>query len=139
MKHLQTEWSMLQGQIDIYEVWSLVIKLCNVVVLLLSIIFSISLLIASAILLVVWLQDAIWKTFQTRSEQRLLIVEQAISDEKRGNASDFVPMQLASEFEANRGSTISLFVEYGKQAIRPTVAFPHVILIFIFIASVTGG
>ena len=81
MKYLVSEWKMLQKQVDDYERWSLVIKLCHLVVLLIIINTAVSLLIGVLIMSSLWLQDSIWKTYQARSEERLIILEEAILDD----------------------------------------------------------
>ncbi len=71
--HLANEWSLLQNQCDSYEKHGLLIKLVAIVLL------GTTLLVRpgnepaiAAVICVLWLQDAIWKTFQHRIETRLL-------------------------------------------------------------------
>lgn len=131
------EWKILQQQVDNYEHWSLLIKLCQLAVLLFFISSSektVSMLVAILVMLVVWLQDAIWKTFQARSESRLILLEQAMADDfAQVSDSPLVPFQFNCHFIMNRPSTLGLIQEYFKQALRPTVAFPHLAFIVVFI------
>lgn len=127
-KALQAEWCLLQNQFDSYEKHSLYIKLLSVIIVFGAVIsdqlsFSMGLL-----LLVLWLQDAIWKTFQSRIELRLLQIEQAIID--KSGASGY---QFNSEYLKSRLGVLSLIKEYFRQAVRPTVAFPYVVLILILL------
>lgn len=120
---LAHEWTCLQNQYDSYEKYSLIIKLSNLVlccVLFASIAESYLVLLPVAIL---WLQDAIWKTFQSRIGDRLLVVEAAIAAGDEHKA-----MQFNSQWLATRPGLMSLLGEYVAHALKPTVAFPHAVL-----------
>jgi hypothetical protein len=126
---LANEWSLLQNQYDSYEKYSLLIKLGGIG--LLSIAFfmhhlNFSILI---LLLILWLQDAIWKTFQARIEGRLLQLEGYLSDDQNLDRTDGRAYQFNRLYLETRPGTIELINEYVHQAVRPTVAYPHVILI----------
>ena len=126
---LSNEWMLLQNQYDSYEKYSLVIKLLAMVVFYCS---HISQKIGWIILLllgVLWLQDAIWKTFQSRIELRLLALEEALSDRQQNSESGFLAYQFNRDFLAKRTSQLGLIKEYFMQGLRPTVAFPYVVLI----------
>lgn len=120
------EWHFLQGQFESYEKHSLYIKLFAIAVLLLAAISERMNTVVLLILLLLWLQDAIWKTFQSRIEPRLLLLERAIAGEAVGSA-----LQFNTEYQLRRLSGSMLIKEYACQALRPTVAFPHVMLILI--------
>jgi hypothetical protein len=125
-----TEWCLLQNQFDSYEKHSLYIKLVSVAVLLMA---EMSGDIDNAfafILLVLWLQDAIWKTFQSRIEPRLLQIEKNILEDKHEGVCQF-----NREYYKARLKGKALIAEYLSQSIRPTVAFPHVFLLFIFMLN----
>ena len=118
------EWRLLQNQFDSYEKHSLYIKLLSIIaVLVVEIMDAVNIFIALA-LVVLWLQDAIWKTFQSRIEPRLLQVEKYISEKSEASA-----FQFNSEYQRTRLYGVSLISEYLRQSIRPTVAFPHIVLI----------
>jgi len=134
------EWSVLQNQFDSYEKYSLIIKLVNTT--LMAALTALALPALAAILVVVlWLQDAIWKTFQSRIETRLLRLEAFFANEQTAMATGEKPFQLNQQYQASRGGTLALCREYFAQAIRPTVAFPHgallVISIFLYGLSCT--
>lgn len=124
--NLSSEWHLLQNQFDSYEKHSLYIKLLSIFVVLCAEIFLVTSLYIIMILGVLWLQDAIWKTFQARIETRLLHVEASISEEVKNNA-----FQFNSEFMSLRKGGGALVSEYLSQALRPTVAFPHCVLVLI--------
>ncbi|CAH1211092.1 conserved hypothetical protein [Candidatus Nitrotoga sp. BS] len=127
-KEFKTEWCLLQNQFDSYEKHSLYIKLLNVIVLLAAEISGVINIFILLVLGVLWLQDAIWKTFQSRIEPRLLQIEKAISEKSEESA-----FQFNSEYHKGRLRGISLINEYVSQSIRPTVAFPHLVLILILL------
>ncbi|PHQ55784.1 MAG: hypothetical protein COA29_04760 [Porticoccus sp.] len=133
-KKYEAEWCLLQNQFESYEKHSLYIKLSSILMLFLSEIFSVSMTSRFLVLLVLWLQDAIWKTFQSRIEPRLLKIEKNIREKTEG--SEF---QFNKEYQLVETSGLSKILEYAKQAIRPTVAFPHIVLMIILVGcSVVG-
>jgi len=129
-KSSQTEWCVLQNQFDSYEKHSLYIKLLSIIVLLTAEISNVIDVFIILVLVVLWLQDTIWKTFQSRIESRLIVIEKYISE--NSEASSF---QFNTDFQRVRLGGKSLIIEYVRQSIRPTVAFPHIVLIFILLAQ----
>ncbi|MEW6984404.1 hypothetical protein AAD001_17265 [Colwelliaceae bacterium 6471] len=130
---LATEWTLLQNQYDSYEKYSLVIKLVNVALFSVLVAMNSSDLLILAVVLVLWGQDAIWKTFQSRIESHLLILEKSL---KKAQADTQISaFQFNSLFIDKRPSSMGLMIEYAKQALRPTVAFPHILLIVILLAN----
>jgi hypothetical protein len=128
---LKTEWCLLQNQFDSYEKHSLYIKLASVFVMVAAEISGTSAIVTILILIVLWLQDAIWKTFQSRIESRLLQIERYIAEGNEDSA-----FQFNSEFQRERLRGLSLMGEYLSQSIRPTVAFPHIVLISMSVITV---
>jgi len=136
MKELSQEWCVLQNQYDQFEKYALLIKLFSIVILLLGLAFAIAGMVLIALMLVLWAQEAIWKTFQSRTEERLLVLEHEIAKEHEAEVhKSLAAFQLNSEFLTHRANTIGLFKEYAQQAMRPTVAFPHVVLLIVAIIS----
>mgnify|MGYP000279355172 FL=1 len=125
-KHLELEWVTLQNNVEQSEALSLLIKLFSIIVCLIGIIFKLAPIILCLLLMVIWFQDAIWKTFQSRTEQRLHSIEAACN----GDTST-IAFQFYSEWSAKRPGGIKLIVEYCKSAIRPTIAYPYVALVVI--------
>jgi len=122
-KH-ETEWCLLQNQFESYEKHSLYIKLLSIFVLFLSEMTKIDSVSCIFILAVLWLQDSIWKTFQSRLEPRLLDIEKYMRE-----GPDAAGFQFNSEYQKLESKGMAKIKEYAVQAIRPTVAFPHVILV----------
>lgn len=129
------EWSLLQNQFDSYEKFSLLIKLTAVAVLTGGLIANTTSVFMACLLAVLWLQDAIWKTFQARIENRLLQLESLIANTTQADTSTQSPYQYNSEYLKNRGGQLMLIVEYLQQAFRPTVAFPHIVLLGVCVAA----
>lgn len=123
------EWTLLQNQFDSYEKYSLLIKLTAMVIFALCAIDGLWGVIPAVVMAVLWLQDGIWKTFQSRIETRLLQLEAFFADEQTSEAASRKPFQLNSEYQLNRGGTKALVREYLEQAARPTVAFPYAVLV----------
>lgn len=123
-REFNNEWCLLQNQFDSYEKHSLYIKLLSIVVFLAAEISGVASIPIFLVLVVLWFQDAIWKTFQSRIESRLMQVERNISEKSDANA-----FQFNSDYKKARVGGSSLIDEYFRQSIRPTVAFPHVVLV----------
>lgn len=124
---LINEWSVLQTQSDAYEKHSLYIKLLAITITAGTALLAQTNLYIVIILAILWLQDAIWKTFQARISDRLLKVEIALQD--TSSAHTLPPCQLISEWLEQRSGFIGLIKEYLCQAARPTIAFPYILLI----------
>ena len=138
---LQSEWTTLQTQFDSYEKCSLGIKLFSILVCCI-LVFSLNAGIWSLwVVAILWLQDGIWKTFQNRIGQRLEVVEQAIQDNSNTpqNPMPLVAMQFNLAWSQNRPGAIGLVGEYVKQSLKPTVAYPHVVLIALVIVYLYIG
>lgn len=130
LSDLANEWALLQNQYDSYEKYSLIIKLLSISVLAIAYFTHHVHGFIFFLLLVLWLQDAIWKTFQSRIETRLLQLEEYLSanpnlERGDGRAYQFNLLYLSSRPAGNT----ALIKEYFCQAIRPTVAFPHILLL----------
>lgn len=104
-KELSTEWCLLQKQFDSYEKHSIYIK--HLAVLVLRLIKSCG-----------------------EVEIAFVGVEEMIASASEGNASQF-----NREFYKIRLTGLALIIEYVRQAIRPTVAFPYFALALILLAD----
>ncbi|MCV2353200.1 hypothetical protein LNV09_03395 [Paucibacter sp. B2R-40] len=118
---LQAEWLALQANYEQYERAALGVKL--LAVLLCALAFGMPWL--WVLMLVLWLQEAIFKTFQARLGERLLRVEALLRD---AAAQPAQAMQLHSEWLGSRPRGKALLGEYARSALRPTVALPYPVL-----------
>jgi len=121
-EQLAQEWTTLQNNHESHERSALVIKLVAVVLSAGTWLAGLDPLIGCALVLILWLQESILKTWQSRLAVRLLDIEAMI---KRGSQDDGQPFQLHSHWLAQRPGLAGLLIEYGQNAIRPTVAFPY--------------
>ena len=150
MNSLQSEWSILHADIERYARYSLAIKLFSVFISVVAVSFLVYEWFSIAVILVLWLQDGIWVTFQNRIETRVLMVERQIqtvpdlnSDSDRdkafsekqsidttGKTSAF---QLYSQWQEKRLGTGGTILEYVKNSLRPTVAYPYVVIVVLML------
>ncbi|WP_119393787.1 hypothetical protein [Salinibius halmophilus] len=128
---LSQEWVLLQHQFDSYEKHSLYIKFVALALLTTGLLSGLTLWLLVPILAIVWLLDGIWKIFQSRIEVRLLKVEQAFRQQEVITACQF-----NREFLNERQGSVGLIFEYLRSSLRPTVAYPHALLIVLAIASI---
>ncbi|WP_310388852.1 hypothetical protein [Roseateles sp.] len=121
---LQAEWLALQAHHEQYERAALGVKLLAVA--LCGLAFANRWL--WVLMLVLWLQEAIFKTFQARLGARLLQVESLL---REAHARPAQAMQLHSEWLAARPRGAAILGEYARSALRPTVAFPYPLLVLL--------
>ncbi|WP_340680354.1 hypothetical protein [Paraglaciecola sp.] len=132
IKLYQQEWTTLQNQFDSYEKFSLFIKLLNISLSSLLLFYWQAGLWTVLVTAMLWLQDAIWKTFQDRINQRLLIIEEALKQALTNNENeDVLPLQFNQSWSLSRPGSATLVNDYLTQALKPTVAYPHIALILL--------
>ncbi len=120
------EWSVLQKLHERYEFGALTIKLTAVVLFFAGIVIELHGTWLVLLIAVLWLQEGIFKTYQARLGRRLLALEQ-------GMASD-EPMRvfaLHSDWLAQRKGIVGQLREYLGSTVRPTVAFPYLVLLLL--------
>ncbi len=144
---LAQEWTTLQTSHERYETGGLLIKLFSVALTVAGFALHLNLKLMLALVALVWLQEAIYRTFQSRLGRRILRVEQlfeegvqgivqrggqggAPGDAKSDAKGDMLDaaFQLHSEWLASRPGALGLMAEYARSACRPTVAFPYAVL-----------
>lgn len=133
---LRHEWATLQTTFENYERGGLIIKLVAVVLTALGLLTSFAPILVCFVLVVLWLQEGIWRTFQARIAARLLVVERGLvgcnqsasPDAERQAANLPVACQLHSDWSAARPGVIGLLRAYLVSSCRPTVAYPYVVL-----------
>ena len=130
---LPAEWAVLQNNIEQYEKSALLIKLFAVALFAGAVLFSLSDSLTIALIVILWMQEGVLRTFQSRLVARILNVEEMLR--QAGGA----PFQLHSDWMASRKGAIGMLIEYAAAALRPTVAFPYVALLLIDLALIAGG
>jgi len=124
------EWKILHNNHEKYEQYALLIKLFAIAI---SFIYLTSSIVSSLFILllgVLWLQEAIWKTYQARLSDRIEQIERAQVDKQ---TIKFNPFQFYSEWSKQRPKGLSLVLEYLKNALKPTVIFPYMPLMAIIL------
>lgn len=130
------EWGILQRQHEHYEFVALVIKLFAVFLFAVALTLGLQDALTGLLMLVLWMQDAIFKTFQGRLGARLLELERQLADGDTGPGRAF---QLHTAWHASRKGLAGLLGEYLRSALRPTVAFPYGVLLVVVLAFQAAG
>jgi len=129
---LGQEWITLQNHFEQYEKSTLLIKLTAVSLYFLSIAFSVNAFLVAIAILILWIQEGIFKTFQSRLGERILNIEYLL---KQNQPTNGAACQLHSEWLTGRKGLASILIEYAKSATKPTVVFPYAVLVVILLAS----
>jgi hypothetical protein len=131
---LGQEWQTLQTQYEQYERGALQIKLVAVLmcVWLLGggLMSKLNLMLTAVFVLLLWLQEGIFRTSQARLGERILQLETGLRTSAE-DAARHTPFQLHSDWQQRRGGVLALLMEYAKNAARPTVAFPYLALLLV--------
>lgn len=129
-EQLAQEWTTLQNNHESYERSALLIKLVAVVLSAFAWVLGLDVAVLCALVLMLWFQEAVLKTWQIRLAARLIAIEVVF---KRGPQSGDEPFQLHSQWLVQRSGLAGLLVEYARSASRPTVAFPYAVLVVLAI------
>lgn len=131
-KLLLEQWQTLHNSHESYERYALIIKLVAVSLTLASFVFEVNSCLAILIIAITWLQEGIWKTFQQRTSNAILAIEQKLaSSEEEPNLALVKPYLFYSEWQGSRQTTIGLIKEYFTNALKPTVMYPYLPLILL--------
>jgi len=123
---LGQEWRTLQNNYEQYEKSALLIKLTAIVLCAAGLSLALYELLTGTVILLLWVQEAIFRTYQSRLGARILRVESLI---KQSAQIEGVAFQLHSDWSCARPGAVGLLVEYAASALKPTVAFPYAILL----------
>lgn len=121
IRHAQ--WLTMHRQYEHYENLALVIKLIAVLATLGGLISNLDYWPLLLLLCVLWLQEGIWKTFQSRLEESLLSLESTVAEDTL--------LPLYTDWQQHRPGLLALITQYLRASLRPTVAFPYIVLMFI--------
>jgi hypothetical protein len=125
---LGLEWTTLQNNHEACERNALFIKMTAVALFAAGVALSFSTVLASFIVVILWVQEAITRTTQARLGTRLLHIEHMFKLDPMDDGGAF---QLHSDWLAGRAGVSGLLAEYAASATRPTVAFPYVALLLV--------
>ena len=118
---LAQEWQTLQGSHEQHERNALLIKLTGLALCVAGLAAHVPLGWLAVAVVLLWGQEGIIKTYQSRLADRLLVVESLLRDEKPARHA----MQLHTDWVKNRPGSAGLIASYAMSACRPTVAFPY--------------
>lgn len=118
------EWSVLQKLHERYEFGALTIKLTAVVLFFAGVVVELHGTWLVMLVALLWLQEGIFKTYQARLGARLLALEQGIA-----SGETMRVFTLHSDWLAQRKGLPGQLREYLGSTIRPTVAFPYLVLL----------
>lgn len=118
---LGREWQTLQNNHEQHERNALLIKLTGLALCVAGLASSLPPLWIGFTVLLCWVQEAIFKTYQGRLAERLLRVEALLGQTPAAEMA----MQLHRDWAADRPGGGALIAGYLASACRPTVAFPY--------------
>jgi hypothetical protein len=122
------EWQTLQNNHEQHERNALLIKLTCLALSLLGLAAHVPGLWLAIGIALLWVQEGIIKTYQTRLANRLLRVEALMLQTQPEPSA----MQLHTQWVEQRPNGAALIAGYFLSACRPTVAFPYVPLLVCF-------
>ena len=125
---LHLEWQTLQNNHEQHERNALLIKLTCLALSLWGLAAQVPGLWLATGIGLLWVQEGIIKTYQTRLVDRLLQVEALLLQTQPEPSA----MQLHTQWVRQRPNGAALIVGYFLSACRPTVAFPYVPLLICF-------
>jgi len=128
------EWQILQQEHAQHERNALLIKLAATGIAFISLAVVVDLLLVGILIVMLWLQEAMVRTTQNRLGTRLLQLEAVHRDDAQQTTHAF---QLHTNWQANRGSFVSLVCEYLRSTAKPTVAIPYAVLLVILMAALS--
>jgi hypothetical protein len=133
--HLLVEqWKTLHNNHERYEQYALIIKLTAVASTLLVFTFSVNTLASLLLITTLWLQEGIWKTFQSRTVDAIIAIEDklALNESEQLSETDQTYL-LYTQWQANRPNVTMLITEYVNNSLKPTVIYPYLPLIILII------
>ncbi len=131
---LLKQWQTLHICHENYEQYALIIKLFAIACTVVAISLSVSLLLSLFLLSIVWLQEAIWKTYQSRLAQAIMLIEEKMTcNDAEDNDKLEQPYLLYTQWQLKRPSNKQLIKEYIVNSIKPTVIYPYLPLILILL------
>ncbi len=125
---LLKQWQTLHNSHEDYEKYALIIKLVAITSTFLIFTFSITTLVALLLIAALWLQEGIWKTFQSRTAGAIMAIEEKLALNETEQLYLFY-----KQWTANRPNSKTLVTEYIKNSLKPTVIYPYLPLLLLII------
>lgn len=131
---LLQQWQTLHNNHESYESYALIIKLVATAITLLSLTFSLTALVALLLVAVLWLQEGIWKTFQCRTANAIIAIEDKLAlNEAEQTSESTKPYLMYKQWQMNRPTSKALIAEYMANSLKPTVLYPYLPLMFVVV------
>jgi hypothetical protein len=119
------EWTTLQNNHEQYERHGLLIRLVSAVLFVACLVLPLDAVIPIAVVVILWVQEGILRTGQSRLGDRILRIEQML---RQATPQLAYACQLHTEWQAGRPGFAGLLAEYAKNMLKPTVAFHYAVL-----------
>ena len=133
---LLQQWQTLHNNHENYEQYALIIKLVATTLTLLTLTFSTTLLVALLLLAVLWLQEGIWKTFQCRTANAIMAIEDKLALNEAEQTSESIQAYLVyQQWQNNRPTSTALVAEYVSNSLKPTVLYPYIPLMLVVVIT----
>jgi len=131
---LLKQWQTLHNSHEDYEHYALIIKLVAVSATLCIYIVSLSMIVSLLLIAALWLQEGIWKTFQSRTADAIMVIEDklAVTDHEKSDEAE-QPYLLYKQWQDSRPNAKVLITEYVKNSLKPTVIYPYLPLLLLII------
>lgn len=129
---LVEQWQTLHNNHETYENYALIIKLVATTITLFAFAFSVATFVTLLILATLWLQEGIWKTFQQRTANAIITIEDKLAQnevEQKDESNE--PYLLYKHWQVNRPNTKKLIAEYVSNSLKPTVMYPYLPLLLV--------
>lgn len=90
--------------------------------------FAFTFLVATFVTLLLatlWLQEGIWKTFQHRTANAIMVIEDKLNiDDIEQKSKSVKPHLVYKQWQDNRPRSKALVVEYIGNSLKPKVLYP---------------
>ncbi|WP_057180249.1 MULTISPECIES: hypothetical protein [Colwellia] len=133
---LLQQWQTLHNSHENYEHYALIIKLVATTITLLTFTFAITMLVSLTLLAVLWLQEGIWKTFQCRTANAIMVIEdKLVLNEAEQTSESMQPYLMYKQWQMNRPTSKVLISEYVSNSLKPTVLYPYIPLMLVVVIA----
>lgn len=118
---LALEWQTLQHNQMACESSTLWIRLFAMLLCFVALALGIALVPVACLLMLLWVQEAMVRTTQSRLLGRLDVIESLLANPVCPSGA----FALHTQWHTIRGTTRTLLAQYARQMARPTVALPY--------------